>query len=453
VSFRLLHLASFFVVIVGLFFPHSFLFAQVNGNTVLERRAALERELAGIELEIEAQRTILQGKQRESVSLERDLAILNARINAAELSIRARNLEIRKLGTEINGKENTIGKLGAKLGREKDSLSQLLRKTRELDNFSIVEVILANKNLSEFFRDLDDFTSIKVSLRESFRALESTQKKTNVEKIILESKQSEEQELKSIQELQKRRIGQDKKEKAQILKISKGEEARYKKVVREKEKSAAAIRSELFALRGTKAIPFEKALDLVNLVSRKTKVRPALLLGIIAEESNLGENVGQCLLTNKPEKGDGKGVNTGRIFKKVMKPGRDVDIFVNITRKLGLNPYNMLVSCPPSYGYGGAMGPAQFIPSTWVLYEDKVATLTGNNPPNPWDPLDAFMASGALLKDNGAARGGYRNERLAALRYFAGWRNATKPAYSFYGDEVMTLAAKYQRQIDILRVN
>ena len=52
--------------------------------------------------------------------------------------------------------------------------------------------------------------------------------------------------------------------------------------------------------------------------------------------------------------------------------------------------------------------------------------------------------------DNGADKGTLVAERLAALRYLAGWTNATKKAYAFYGDDVMELAAKYQKQIDIL---
>jgi len=60
------------------------------------------------------------------------------------------------------------------------------------------------------------------------------------------------------------------------------------------------------------------------------------------------------------------------------------------------------------------------------------------------------MASAILLMDNGADRGTYAAERLAALRYFAGWKNAEKATYAFYGDEVMGLAAKYQGLINIL---
>lgn len=95
------------------------------------------------------------------------------------------------------------------------------------------------------------------------------------------------------------------------------------------------------------------------------------------------------------------------------------------------------------------MGPAQFIPTTWLLFEDSVSAITGNTPANPWNPLDAFVASALLLRDNGAAARTYNAEHTAALKYLAGsnWR---KSAYRFYGDDVMGLAQKYQDQINLL---
>ena len=96
------------------------------------------------------------------------------------------------------------------------------------------------------------------------------------------------------------------------------------------------------------------------------------------------------------------------------------------------------------------MGPAQFIPSTWMLYKDRLARVVGQNPPNPWDARTAIFASTMLLMDNGADKGTYASERLATLRYFAGWTNAQKAAYAFYGDSVMSFAAQYQKDIDIL---
>ena len=124
--------------------------------------------------------------------------------------------------------------------------------------------------------------------------------------------------------------------------------------------------------------------------------------------------------------------------------------FFKITSRLNLDPDRMSVSRRPNYGCGGAMGAAQFLPSTWLRFESQVAQFTNHFPPNPWNPEDAFIAAAMLLSENGATARTFYAERLAALRYFAGWGNANKAAYAFYGDDVMDLATKYQGLIDIL---
>jgi membrane-bound lytic murein transglycosylase B len=91
----------------------------------------------------------------------------------------------------------------------------------------------------------------------------------------------------------------------------------------------------------------------------------------------------------------------------------------------------MLVSCANADGvYGGAMGPAQFEPSTWELYVSQIASITGDNPPSPWDNADAFVATALYLK--GAMQGCEANytaqldiDRCTAAKYYAGggWKN------------------------------
>jgi hypothetical protein len=407
-------------------------FAQTESEQVLLKRAQLNAELQEIEQEIEEQRVVLEVKQREKVSLERDVTILNAQIKKAELGIKARNLTINNLVSEINAKTNFIGVLDEEAERERASLSQLLRKTNEKHEASLVEVVLGNQNISDFFMDVDEFESIKQALHASFEEIRSVKNATEAERKDLEEKRLEEVELRGLQEIENSQLQDAENEKSRILDITKGEEAAYQQIIDEKEQTAAEIRTALFQLRGSDAISFERALELAERAYEQTGVRPAFLLGIIRTESNLGANLG-----------------SGN-YKTDMHPERDVPVFLDIVGRLGLNPDDMPVSKKPWYGWGGAMGPAQFIPSTWILYEDQIADLTGHNPPNPWDPEDAFMASAVLLRDNGAAKGGYANERLAALRYLAGWKNAENPAYAFYGDDVMAQAAKYQNSIDIL---
>lgn len=416
------------IIGVALILSPLFVFAQ----NVEERRAQLEKELATLEAQIAEQQDILNARARESVTLERDIAILNATIEKAKLSIRARSLEIERLLKESGEKQVVIEKLGAKITREKESIGELIRKTDKVDSFSLPEIMFGDKNLSEFFQDVEEYQVIKGALRDSYKVLDTDKKETEAQRETLDTKRTEETQLRKIQELEKRKIETQEAEKKRILKISKGIEAEYQKIIKVKQLSAAQIRAELFTLRGSAAIPFGKALEYATVAGKKTGVRPAFLLGIIAEESNLGENVG-----------------TGN-WRVDMKAPRDTEPFLDITKRLGLDPDRMPVSKKAWYGYGGAMGPAQFIPSTWVLYEERIAKATGHNPPNPWEPYDAFMASALLLMDNGADKGTPAAERLAALRYLAGWANANKKAYAFYGDDVMELAEKYQQQINIL---
>ncbi|MFZ2303896.1 MAG: lytic murein transglycosylase [Minisyncoccia bacterium] len=450
----------FFFLILVLGGCSSFANAQVVADDVLARRAILEADLAIIEREINAQKAVLEEKQKEGVSLERDVAILNAQIQKAKLSIKARNLSISGLVDDIGAKNRTIGKYSTKIDRERESLASLLRRTNELDTYSIVEVALSDRDFSEFFVDLDNFQYIEDSIVVSLEEVGVAKKATEAEKTILEQKKEEETDLRKIQELQKKRIEANEAEKKSILKATKGQEAAYQKILKEKQQSAASIRAELFSLSGSAAIPFERALALARVAAEKTGVRPAMILGIIAEESNLGQNVGKGTWTVD------------------MHQTRDVPVFKYLTSLLGLNPDNQPVSKKVWYGYGGAMGPAQFIPSTWACFsgyvntttgkcgknpdgswngpweyqqgKDRVGKLTGNFPPNPWNPQDAFMASALYLADSGADKQTSRNEFISAMCYLAGCGNVNKKSLQFYGDDVMCLALKYQKNIDIL---
>jgi membrane-bound lytic murein transglycosylase B len=177
-------------------------------------------------------------------------------------------------------------------------------------------------------------------------------------------------------------------------------------------------------------------------------VPAALILAILTQETNLGENQGSCYVKDLAT-GNGVGKNTGRAFNKVMAAPRDTTPFQTITESLGRDWSNTPVSCPQSVGYGGAMGPSQFIPSTWMLYKTRLANLTGETFPDPWNARTAIFATALLMEDNGGDGGTRESWRKAALRYFAGG-NWSKPANAPYGDGVLRHLDKIQAEINIL---
>lgn len=440
--------AIFFIVTI-FYIGGSLLPVLTHAQTSEAQRAALQAQLDQIEKDIANNQGTLSVLQEQRATLERDIKILDNKIRTAQLNIKQSDITLTQLKSNIVEKQKSIVQVDAKVARSEESLAQLLRRTREIDDVSLTQLALG-ESLEGFFQDIDDFQSIQRSLGESFVEMAALREDLSGHKAALEEKEDEAQKVRQVQVLAKKAVVEDEKKKQSILTATKGQEKTYQQIIAEKKKQAAAIRAALFGLRDSGAIPFGTAYQYAKEAQMQTGVRAAVTLGVLRQETNLGENVGQCLLTNSPKKGDGKGKNTGRFFNQVMKGSRDVDPFVAITSELGLDPFSQVVSCPQSSGYGGAMGPAQFIPSTWMLYKDRLASITGQDPPDPWSARTAIFATSLLMADNGASAGTRAAERLAALRYFAGWGNASKPAYAFYGNGVMGYADEYQADIDIL---
>ncbi|MBI3634146.1 MAG: hypothetical protein HY228_00830 [Candidatus Yonathbacteria bacterium] len=423
--------------------------------TEAELREALtvcEKEAVALELNIET-----TGK--EKASLNRDISLLNDKIQQAKIAIRVRTLTINNLADTIGVENKTINQLSSKIERERDSLAGLLRRTDEIDAYSLVEIALSDKPLSDILGDLDAFQYIEESVDNSLAEIDVTKKTTEEQKKVLEEKKNKEADLRYQQEIERKRTEANEAEKQRILKITKGKEVAYQKELEDKKKKASQIRTALFNLRDSAGIPFSKALEYATFASRSTNVRPALILAILTQESDLGKNVGSCILSSL-ETGDGVGKNTGTFFEKVMKAPRDTNPFENITKRLDRDWKVTPVSCPlakeysSSRGFGGGMGPSQFIPSTWELFNSRIANAAGvrENSADPWDPAHSFIATAIYLSDLGAVSGSYTSERNSACRYYSGRKcDNARPANIFYGNQVMNKAEEIQNNIDFLK--
>lgn len=419
-----------------------------------EERARLQAQYDELQRQIAEQEEIIRQTQAQKNTLQGDVTSLNAKIKAAQAQIDAKNISIKQMGTQIAKKNKVIGQLSSRIESGQESLGAILRQTQMLDDQSALTVALSANSVSEFFIDLDAFVSIKRGMKELFEDIRAAKAQTETEKADLAKKQDQTADAKYEIESQKQKVAQNKTEKQQLLTITANKEVEYKKVLAERQAKAASIRAALFPLRDAAAIQFGTALKYAQEANRATGVNPALVLAILTQESNLGANVGQCYLRDNAT-GAGVGKNTGNTFAKVMSPTRDVPPFLNIAAKLGFDPHTQVVSCPiaAAGGWGGAMGPAQFIPSTWALYAARVASANGVSVANPWDAKHAITAMGYLLSDNGASAGGYTAEFNAAARYYAGWNGPNLAVGRSYATQVMNRAAALQKNIDFLADN
>lgn len=434
--------------------PHLLVTAE---ETAAERRQRLERELEQVERQILQQRVLVEDTRAERQSLERDINVIEGQIQQVELGIRAREININQLGLEIGETEEVLQILTERQDRQRESIAELVRQRARMDDVSMIEILLSTQQFSDFLSEYDSFQVVKASLQESLSILYDIESQTEYQKRQLERQQFTEAELKQRQELERAEIARQEAEKARLLAATRGQEESYRQLLESQERTASELRNALFQLLGGGGgIPFPQAVELAQYASGQTGVSPALILAILEQETNLGAHLGSCVY------------NETRNGSPTMHPDRDAPVFLAIADILGFDPNRQQVSCPlvqrngQRIGWGGAMGPSQFIPSTWAMYGGIVNTGNGwqydqsqdairrinrtSGPANPWNNQDAFLATALLLRDNGAAS----NARLAALRYYAGWGGASRPENQFYGDQVMQRMQRIEREIQTL---
>ncbi len=431
-------------LILSLVLPGFFVF----GQTASEERTQLEQELQKLEAEIDSIEGDITKTQQEKKTFENQITILKNKIKKLDLEIQKSSKLVLDLKSQIVDTEESITKTIEDVGTKKEQLAQILRNIAQEDAKTFPEVVLSGPTLSEFFSNVLSLEVLHQKNKDLLKSLVELQSYLGVQKGNLESEKQEEEHYQRIQVLQKQESQSNKAQTEKLLSATKGKESEYQKLLSDRKKKAQEIRTRIFELIGVPQAPtFGEALEIANSISVQTGVRPALLLAVLTQESSLGKNVGQCFLKDT-QTGDGVRSSTGAFVRKVMKPTRDVQPFLQITQELSRDSFSTAVSCPiPSVGgYGGAMGPAQFIPSTWIRYRDRLASLLGR-PADPWNIRDAFYAAALYLSDYGATAQTYNAEWKAAMIYFSG---STNTRYRFYGDSVMRIAQGYEEDIKAL---
>ena len=443
------------VVVAGLLGSAAFFGTGAQAQTLsAAERAQLQSQYDQLQSEIAQQQAIIDQTRAQEGNFNANITQLNAQIKQAQAQIAAKKLAITKISGQISQKNATINALTGQINAGKQSLASLVRQEAKLDDYTPVEVALGAVDVSDFFSDLDNFASIENKMQGLFTTIKSAQSQTEAEKAQLAAQQNATADAEHTIQTQQSKITVAKTNQQQLLTVAKGTEAQQQQVLATKKAAAQAIYARLFNLRDAQGIEFGTAVKYAQAASAVTGVRPALILAFLSQESDLGKNVGQCLVTNLTT-GAGKGKNTGTPFAAVMKTPRDTVPFQAITAALSLDWTTQQVSCPQSVGYGGAMGPAQFIPSTWQLYAPRIAKALGiaGQEPDPWNAQAAIMANALYVADLGGGGGTYTAESNAACHYFSGQGCSASKTIAGYGSSVVAKADAFQADIDCLGNN
>ncbi len=417
---------------------------EATASLSKQETAELQKELEAIQAEIDQYEKELLQVKSEKNTLTKKISALKLQQSKITLQIKQTNLNLQSLEVQLGVVQNDIQARQLKISQTQTQMAELIRRLNKKDRYFLLEILANSKSLSDYFSQLSAYRQITESLGVMVQEVISEAAVLAEDEVKLSDQREDQQNFIAIANLQNHQLSQTLAERNNILNQTKNKESNYQALLSDKQTKVNEIKSRLYDLLGvSKAVTFGEAVTIAQWARSFTGVRTAFLLAILTQESNLGKNVGTC---NRP------GDPPAKSWKVIMKPDRDQEPFKQITAELGMDPEITPVSCPmkdkngKQLGWGGAMGPAQFIPSTWLGYRAKVSAITGKTA-NPWDIRDAFLAAAILLKANGA--GSEAGEWAAAMKYFSGSTNAR---YRFYADNVLATADKYEQDIKDLNI-
>jgi peptidoglycan hydrolase CwlO-like protein len=411
------------------------IFTRASGDATTTDTTAERNQLQDQLQQLEGQINQYEGQiasyQSQGKTLNGEISQLNAKIAKLNLQIQATTLTISQLNQQITNTQSQIVVTQADIAGKKTAIGGLVQSLYQNDQASLLEIFLKNPHLSDFWSDAQNVALVQDNLRVAVQQTIDLQGQLQDQEQQFQASKADAASAAAYQRSQAAEVAGTKDQKTQLLTATKGQESKYQTLLQQTQATAAQIRNRIFQLLGGGQLTFEDAYQYAKLSSSATGIDPAFILAILDRESALGQNVGRCS------------------YKTSMSPS-NIPTFLQITQSLNLNPDTMLVSCANADGaYGGAMGPAQFVPSTWMLYADAVSGITGDHPASPWNNADAFAATALYLKD---AMTGCKSvyssvvsqERCTAAKYYAGsrWKNylwtygeaVVERAQSFAGD-------------------
>lgn len=234
-SFRNTSLVLFFVVISAAFFLYAYSYRTAAAADDIESLkasiAGMEAESKRLETEIAQLNSELQKVGGEKTTLQKainQLALerkkVQADISYTQNKISAADLEINKLSLEIGDTELSIED-------QKDAIGKTLQALNELDDHSMVELVLAYDNLSTFWSSIDMLSQAREAIQDKVHSLASHKVLLDEQHTATTEKRSELAELQDRYSDQNEVLTVNASEKNQLLAATKNEEAEYQKLL------------------------------------------------------------------------------------------------------------------------------------------------------------------------------------------------------------------------------
>ncbi len=202
------------------------------------RLTQIEDEIAAFEAQLNVVGSEKKTLQSAINRLEIERKKVNAEISRTENLISSTDLEINKLILEINRTEGDIDKT-------RKAISSIIIEEYQSGDTSLVELLLGNEHLSDFWGALEAHREVREVLSAKVGDLNSYQELISGKRRSSETKRDDLSSLKDQYSDQTEVLANTKEEQAKLLEVTKSEEKNYQQLLASKEETRDQIIREM----------------------------------------------------------------------------------------------------------------------------------------------------------------------------------------------------------------
>jgi murein DD-endopeptidase MepM/ murein hydrolase activator NlpD len=211
---------------------------QQEINSRSSRITEIDAEIAKFEAELRQVGGEKKTLQSAINRLELERKKVNADISRTENLISSTDLEINKIVLEIKRTETDIDKT-------QDIIGAIIRQEYQSSDTSLIEVLLSNDQLSDFWSQLQAHHSVRNMLAAKVDQLDSYQEILTGKRSINENKRDDLSSLKNQYVGQTEVLVSNKQEQAKLLEVTKNNEKNYQSLLASKQEVKEQILQEM----------------------------------------------------------------------------------------------------------------------------------------------------------------------------------------------------------------
>jgi murein DD-endopeptidase MepM/ murein hydrolase activator NlpD len=212
-----------------------------------------------IRSQISSQREQLNALNKEIASYEKELQVVGAKkqtlqsaVNSLDLSVKRTQTKIRAIQNQISTTELEIQELSGHIINKEEAISvdsaaiaETIRRMHETANASLVEMVLANNSMSDFWDDTENTIRIQDTMHKHATSLEVAKIELTEDRDAEEKKREQLVSQRSNLKSEEQSLAVQKKEQTALLTQTKNQESNYQAIIAQKTAAKKTFESAL----------------------------------------------------------------------------------------------------------------------------------------------------------------------------------------------------------------